>query len=86
MYQIKRRIINEEKIQHEEKIFSIYKRYIEWISKGKVATPVELGLKVCISQDQYGFIIDYAVVQNETDSEMIIEYTKNLKTKYPKLQ
>ena len=86
MDQIKRRIINDEKIPHEEKIFSIYKRYIEWISKGKVATPVELGLKVCISQDQYGFIIDYAVVQNETDSEMIIEYTKNLKTKYPKLK
>ena len=62
MDQIKRRIINDEKIPHEEKIFSIYKRYIEWISKGKVATPVELGLKVCISQDQYGFIIDYAVV------------------------
>ena len=75
MDQIKRRIINEEKVSHEEKIFSIYKRYIEWISKGKVATPVELGLKVCISQDQYGFIIDYAVVENETDSEMIIEYT-----------
>ena len=61
MDQIKIRIIN------EEKIFSIYKRYIKWISKGKVATPVGLVLKVCINQDQYGFILDYAVVENETD-------------------
>ncbi len=53
--QISRRVINDEKIPHDEKVFSLFEEYTEWISKGKAGVPVELGLKVCILEDQFGF-------------------------------
>jgi len=41
--QIIRRIINGEKIPHGEKVFSLFEPHTEWISKGKLGVPVELG-------------------------------------------
>jgi len=52
--QIRRRVLNGEKIPHEEKVFSIFEEHTEWISKGKADVPQELGLKVCVVEDQYG--------------------------------
>ena len=46
--QIRRRVIGGERISHEEKVFSIFEEYTEWISKGKAGVPQELGLLVCI--------------------------------------
>lgn len=55
--QIRRRILQGETIPHEEKVFSLFQRHTEWISKDKVGVPVELGLRVCILEDQHGFIL-----------------------------
>lgn len=55
--QIRRRVVKDEKILHSEKTFSIFEPQTEWISKGKAGVPQELGLKVCIIEDQYGFIL-----------------------------
>ena len=41
---VERRIIKEETIAHEEKIFSIFEPHTEWINKGKSHKKVELGL------------------------------------------
>ena len=50
-----RRVIQQEKIPHAEKVFSLFEPHTEWISKGKAGVPVELGLRVCVLQDQFGF-------------------------------
>ena len=50
--QIDRRVIQGKKIPHQEKVFSIFKPYTEWISKGKAGVPVELGVMVGIIEDQ----------------------------------
>jgi IS5 family transposase len=55
--QIKRRVIQGEVIAHEDKVFSIFEPHTEWISKGKAGVPVELGVKVCILEDQHQFIL-----------------------------
>ena len=70
--QIHRRVIEGEVIPHDEKVFSIFEPHTEWISKGKAGVPVELGLKVCILEDQYGFILHHQVMQNETDDQVAI--------------
>lgn len=57
--QVQRRVIEEETIPHDEKVFSIFQEHTEWISKGKAGVAVELGLKVCILEDQYGFILSH---------------------------
>ena len=54
--QLSRRVILKESIPHNEKVFSIFEPYTEWLCKGKAGVPVELGLKVCVSSDQHGFI------------------------------
>ncbi len=70
--QTHRRVIDGEKIPHDEKVFSIFEEHTEWISKGKAGVPQELGLKVCILQDQYGFICHHRVMRGETDIDAAV--------------
>jgi IS5 family transposase len=53
-----RRIIQGEKIPHEEKLFSIFEPYTERVNKGKRRPSVELGKKVSITTDQFHLIVD----------------------------
>jgi len=69
-----RRVKLGEKIPHDEKMFSIFEQYAEWLSKGK--RNVEIGKNTSITTDQYGIILDYHIMNNETDSQIVID-TKN---------
>jgi len=83
--QIHRRIIMGEQIPHDEKVFSIFEEHTEWISKGKAGVPQELGLKVCIIEDQYGFIINHRVMQNQSDDQVCVPIIKETKEHFPNL-
>ena len=83
--QICRRIIFEEKIPHDEKVFSIFEDHTEWIRKGKAGVPQELGLKVCILEDQYGFITHHQVMQKQTDDQIAVPFIKKAKELFPNL-
>jgi transposase, IS5 family len=62
--QIRRRVLAGERIPHVEKVFSIFQRHTEWISKGKAGVAVELALRVAISGDQYRFILHRQVMEH----------------------
>jgi hypothetical protein len=49
---VDRRILKGEKIQQEEKMYSVFEPYTEWICKGKLRPAVELGRKVNITTDK----------------------------------
>jgi transposase, IS5 family len=83
--QIERRVLQGQKIPHEEKVFSLFQPHTEWISKGKAGVAVELGLKVCIVEDSQGYILHHRVMQQETDNQIAIEMIKEAKRKYPTL-
>ncbi len=83
--QIRRRVIQGETIPHEEKVFSIFESHTRWISKGKAGVPVELGLPVCIIEDQFGLILDGLVMETEVDKNIAVSFTKSVKEKYPNL-
>jgi len=51
--QLERRVIKGEKIPHEEKVFSIFEPYTEWITKGKQNPRFELGKNLAITTDQF---------------------------------
>lgn len=70
--QIRRRVVEGETIPHHEKVFSIFEEHTEWIVKGKAGVSQELGLKVCVVKDQYGFILHHRVMQNETDDQIAV--------------
>jgi IS5 family transposase len=81
--QVRRRVLQGDTIPHEEKVFSIFEPHTEWISKGKAGVPQELGLKVCIVEDQYGFVLTHKVMRNSHDKEMAVQIITETKRKYP---
>ena len=83
--QIKRRVIEGEVIGHDEKVFSIFEPHTEWISKGKAGVPVELGVKVCILEDQHQFILHHRVMQKQTDDQVTLEMVVQAKKRFPNL-
>lgn len=68
---LERRIIKGEEIPHQEKMFSIFEQYTEWVTKGKMRPNVELGKKVAITTDQFNLIVDYHIMDNKSDSEIV---------------
>ena len=84
--QIRRRVTQGEHIDHDEKIFSIFERHTEWISKGKAGVPQELGLMVCILKEQHGFILHHHVMENEKDVDVAVPVTKAAQQKFPSLK
>lgn len=82
---LKRRILNDEKIPHGEKIHSLFEPYTEWISKGKAGKSQELGVRVAIAEDEYGCIIGWRVMFGETDDKVATKMAQELKKKYPSI-
>jgi transposase, IS5 family len=81
--QVDRRAILDEVIKHEEKIFSVFEEHTEWISKGKAGVPVELGLRVCVMEDQYQFILHHRVMEKETDDKIAVTMVEEAKKRFP---
>jgi len=81
--QINRRVINGETIPHSEKVFSIFEEHTEWICKGKAGVSQELGLKVCVVEDQYRFILHHQVMENETDDKVAVKIINETMEKFP---
>jgi len=84
--QVRRRVLNGERIPHAEKVFSIFEPHTEWIAKGKAGVPVELGLRVLVNEDQYGFILSHRVMQQETDDQVILPVIADLAQRFPNLR
>jgi hypothetical protein len=80
--QIRRRVLDGQTIPHNEKVFSIFEEHTEWISKGKAGVPQELGLGVCILEDQYGFILHHHVMENQNDVEIAVLMVVEAKRKF----
>ena len=83
--QTRRRVMLGEDIPHEEKVFSIFEPHTEWISKGKAGVPVELGVKVCILEDQHQFILHHQVMERKTDDQVAVSMVVEAKEKFPDL-
>jgi len=85
MEQIRRRVILDEKIPHEEKVLSIFEPHTEWLCKGKAGVPQELGLSVCVLKDQYGFILHHQVLQRQTDDKIAVGMAQGAKQRFANL-
>lgn len=79
---VDRRILKGEKIPHEEKMFSIFETYTEWINKGKQNPSVELGKKLTITTDQFNLIVDYQIMNHEQDRDILISIADRILPQY----
>jgi len=79
---VDRRIIKGETIAHDEKLFSIFETYTEWITKGKQNPSVELGKNFQITSDQFNLIVDYMTMEKEVDKTTVIPLADRILDKY----
>ena len=85
--QIKHRVIDGEKIPHDEKVFSIHEEHTRWISKGKAGTPVELGgVPVCILEDGNGFALGCKIMWEGGDTDVAVPLVKDCQEAFPGLR
>ena len=81
--QIDRRVLQGERIPHEEKVFSLFQPHTEWISKGKAGVPVELGLRVCVMEDRDRFILHHQVMEKRTDDQAAMSMVDETRERFP---
>jgi transposase, IS5 family len=86
MDQIERRVLKGEVIPHEEKVFSIFEPHTEWVSKGKAGVPVELGVRVCVLEDQHQFLLHHRIMWKETDDKVAVAMVEAAQQRYPDLR
>lgn len=77
-----RRIIEKEKIPHDEKIFSIFEPHTQWLNKGKLHKKVELGLNTQIATDENHFILYHYVMESEVDVQTSVSTANAISEKY----
>jgi transposase, IS5 family len=79
---VERRLVQGQTIAHEEKVFSLFEPHTQWITKGKLFPPVELGHKVLLTTDQHGLILDYKVMDQLNDADEVIALADRLLGRY----
>ena len=83
---VERRLLKAETIPHEEKIFSLFEPHTQWIKKGKLFPPVELGHKVILATDQHELILDFRMMEQLNDAEEVLPMADRLLGRFGSLQ
>ena len=84
--QVERRLIGGEKVPHAEKLFSVFETHTRWVSKGKAGAPVELGVPVCVVEDQHRFVLDWSVLWEGEDVHAAVPLIEAARATYPDLR
>ena len=71
--QARRRILDQETVPNEEKIFSLFEPLTELLKRGKAARPIEFGHRIQIQQVEGKFITDYEVFQTKPVEHELVE-------------
>jgi len=79
---VDRRLLKEEKIPHEEKIFSIFEPWVEWICKGKKHKPVEIGTLTFVGTDQWHFVVDWWAADHQRDNQLLLPAIDRIRQNY----
>lgn len=78
-WQAESRVLNEEAVPNDQKIFSLFEIHTELINRGKVPFPIEFGHRCFFVEDQIGFIVDFKVMENGlTDEKVVVPLMKAL--------
>lgn len=81
--QANRRILQGQKIPHQEKVFSIFKPFTRWIVKGKAGILQELGVPVAVVEDEHQFVLGHGVLWTGTDKDIAVALIKEIQEKFP---
>ena len=77
--QARRRVLAEETVVNNEKLFSLFEPETQLIKRGKVPHPVEFGHRVLIVEDDAGFVCHYSVLpRGAEDREVVVGEMKQV--------
>ncbi len=82
---VERRLLAGQKIPHREKVFSLFEPHTEFIKKGKLFPPVELGHRVLLTTEQHELILDYRVMEQPTEADEVIALADRLLSRYQRI-
>ena len=71
--QARRRVIDQEQVPNQEKIFSLFEPHTELLKRGKAGKPIEFGHMIQIQQVESKFITDYEVFETRPVEYKLIE-------------
>jgi IS5 family transposase len=87
--QAARRVLDDETVPNDEKLFSIFEPHTELLKRGKAGKSIEYGHMIQIQQVESKFITDYAVFENKpVEYELLnpaLERHKKLFGEYPEV-
>ena len=87
MDQVERRLLRRgETIAHDEKVFSIFEDHTRWVSKGKAGCAVELGVPVCVVEDQFQFILHHKILWEGSDTDIAVSVINETQALHPDLR
>jgi len=70
--QTRRRVLEQEQVPSEEKVYSIFEPHTDLIKRGKKLKPVEFGHKIFLAESAQGLITDYQVLTgNPSDTDHV---------------
>ena len=84
--QIDRRVLKNQVIPHEEKVFSIFEPFTRWIQKGKLGVLVELGVPVAVLECREQFILHWEVMWEGEDVHVAVPLVEGAQEKFPELE
>ena len=73
--QARRRIVNEENVPAEEKLYSIFEDHTELIKRGKAGKPIEFGHMILLEQVGGKFISGYTVFDKKPNDNELVDST-----------
>jgi IS5 family transposase len=71
--QARRRVIHEESVPNDEKLFSVFEPHTELLKRGKAGKPIEFGHMIQIQQVKEKFITDYGVYEKKPVEPTLLE-------------
>jgi hypothetical protein len=75
----RRRVLNDEKVPNEDKLFSIFEPHTQLYKRGKAGEPVQFGRLVLVYEDSVGFIVHHHVLPRDSqDADVAVEQTREL--------
>jgi hypothetical protein len=78
----RRRVLQGEKVPHEDKLFSIFEPHTQLYKRGKAGEPVQFGRLFLVYEDAAGFVVHrHLLPRDKGDRDVIVEQTKILQAR-----
>ena len=74
-----RRVLLDETVPNEEKLFSVFEAHTQLYKRGKAGDPIQFGRLVLVYEDGAGFVTHYSVMPRDAqDRDVIVEETRTV--------